>query len=167
MTEMARLLQNEKLVHLGRIARITGLSENYLAQLAISLKNHGLLIGISGKKGGYYLGRPPGEITLDEIIKAVAGPIAATDCAAHPEICLNSSCCEARAIWVLISDRIAGLLHEYSLADLIDKDWLKNLRAENSTLEMLNLEINVRNKRIKGLPGCPVVAKDKREENNA
>jgi len=58
MIELARELKNKKLVHLRQIAEITGLSENYLAQLAIPLKNNGLLVGISGKKGGYHLSRP-------------------------------------------------------------------------------------------------------------
>ena len=51
MVELARELQSNELVHLGKIARITGLSRNYLSQLAISLKNASLIVGVSGKKG--------------------------------------------------------------------------------------------------------------------
>lgn len=167
MVELARLLRKERLVHLGRIARITGLSENYLSQLAISLKNHGLLIGVSGKNGGYHLGKPASEISINEIIRAVSGPVAATECTAHPEICMNASFCEARAVWVLISDRVSSLLEDFSLADLIDKDRFRHLKAQNPEIELHNPKIILTNKNKVSLPGCPVTSNDKREENTA
>lgn len=165
MVELTRLLESERLVHLGRIARITGLSENYLAQLAMSLKNNGLLIGVSGKKGGYQLAKPAAEIKIGEIVRSVAGPLSATDCVDHPEICLNSSFCEARALWVLVSDSIANVLNDYSLADLTSKNWLKQLRKNYPDLDLLNPDINLSAKNNVSFPGCPV-SSNKREENN-
>jgi len=103
MVELARELRKDRLVHLGRISGITGVSENYLAQLAIPLKNEGMLIGVSGKKGGYHLSRPPEEIRIGDIVRAVDGQISLTDCVNNPDICLNSSFCEARMIWVILS----------------------------------------------------------------
>ena len=94
MVELARELKKDKLVQLGKIAKITGLSENYLAQLAIPLKNNGILLGISGKNGGYRLAKPSDQIKIGEIIRAVGGPVSLTDCVANPEICMNSSFCE-------------------------------------------------------------------------
>jgi Rrf2 family protein len=156
MVELARLLEKERLVHLGRIARITGLSENYLAQLAISLKNHDLLIGVSGKKGGYQLAKPADEIKISEIIQAVSGPLAATDCVDHPEICLNSSFCEARALWVLISHSVINVLNNHSLADLITKGWLAELRGNHPDIELLNPDIILSNNNVENFQGCPV-----------
>lgn len=156
MVELARLLEKERLVHLGRIARITGLSENYLAQLAMSLKNHDLLIGVSGKKGGYQLARPAADIKISEIIQAVSGPLAATDCVDHPEICLNSSFCEARALWVLVSNSVINVLNDHSLADLISKGWLTELRGNHPDIELLNPDIILSNNNVENFQGCPV-----------
>jgi len=156
MVELARLLEKEQLVHLGRIARITGLSENYLAQLAMSLKNHDLLIGVSGKKGGYQLARPATEIKISEIIQAVSGPLAATDCVDHPEICLNSSFCEARALWVLVSYSVTNVLNDHSLADLTSKGWLDELRGSHPEIGLLNPDILLSNNNVENYPGCPV-----------
>ncbi len=161
MVELARLLKKERLVHLGRIAKITGLSENYLAQLAISLKNHDLLIGVSGKKGGYQLARPAAEIKIGEIIQAVSGPLAATDCVDHPEICLNSSFCEARALWVLISHSVTNVLNDHSLADLINKGWLAELRGNHPEIGLLNPDIILADNNNENLPGCPVSSDNK------
>ncbi len=164
MVELARLLEKERLVRLGRIAKITGLSENYLAQLAISLKNSGLLIGISGKKGGYQLAKPAREIKIGEIVQAVAGPLTATDCVNHPETCLNASFCEARVLWVLITHSIENILDDYSLADLISHNWLESVRQQHPGLAMLNPDILIKDENSETLPGCPVSSNNREEK---
>jgi len=137
MVELARELKTEKLVHLGRIARVTGLSENYLAQLAMPLKNEGLLVGISGKSGGYHLGREPEKIKLFEIVRAVIGPIEFTDCVNNPDLCLNSSDCEARMIWVILSGTMTEILDKFTLADLIDKEKLDSIKETYAHFPLL------------------------------
>ncbi len=155
MVEMARLLQTERLVQLKRIAKITGLSGNYLGQLAISLRDAGLLIGVSGKKGGYKLARPAGEITIREIIQAVQGPIFAVDCVAHSDLCLNAEFCEARTIWALISHKIQEILDEYSLADVIGRTWMTDVERKYPDIPYLNVNQMVYDSDI-GMPaGCP------------
>jgi Rrf2 family protein len=138
MVELGRELKKKDLVHLGKIARITGLSDNYLAQLAMSLKNNGLLIGVSGKKGGYRLGRPAEEIKLGEIIEAVIGPINLTECVEHPEICMNASFCESRIIWTIVSSRVLETLNEFTLADLISREWLPEMKKKYASIPLVN-----------------------------
>jgi len=138
MVELARELRHEKLVHLGKVARVTGLSVNYLAQLAIPLKAQGLLIGVSGKNGGYKLGRNPEDIAVSDILNAVQGPISLTDCANNPDLCLNSSFCEARMVWVLAAHRMMEVFDSFSLADLIDREWVKRTLQEFSSVPLLD-----------------------------
>ena len=139
MVELARLQQKDELIQLKKIAQITGLSINYLGQLAMSLRNDGLLIGVSGKKGGYRLSRPAEDISLREIIRAVQGPIFTTDCVINPQICLNAEFCEARTIWALLTHSIRDLLESYTLADLIDPDWMQNLKEGHPEVRYLHL----------------------------
>ncbi len=150
MVELARSLKKEKLVHLGQVARITGLSVNYLAQLAIPLKNNGLLIGVSGKNGGYQLGKPPEQITVKEIIEAVQGTVGLTDCVFNPEVCLNSSFCEARLMWVLASHKLQEVLAQYTLADIIDSDWKEKIQKEFAHIPMVNPDAYLAAKARKG-----------------
>lgn len=155
MIELAKAEQDEELVHLGKIARVTGLSNNYLAQLAISLKNNGLLIGVSGQRGGYQLARLPREITVREILEAVIGPINITECAAHPEICLYSSFCESRAVFVLVNGRIQATLDEFTLADLLDRRWLPRMRQEHADIPFLDPDRFMADASGFEPPGCP------------
>jgi Rrf2 family protein len=140
MVEIARLLRKERLVQLHRIAGITGLSNNYLSQLAIALRDGGLIVGVSGKSGGYYLSRSPDEITVREIIAAVQGRIFATDCVIHPELCMNAEFCESRTIWALLTHRMHEVLDDFTLADLIDPEWMNGIKRKFPDISYLNIE---------------------------
>jgi Rrf2 family protein len=123
---------------LRQIAKITGLSENYMAQLAMSLRNDGLLIGVSGKKGGYCLSREPELIKVSEILQAVQGPLGLTDCTIHPEICLNAPFCEARMVWVMANYRLNEVFESITLSDMIDKGFMTKTRKKNPKMKLLN-----------------------------
>jgi len=159
MIELARELKNKKLVHLRQIAEITGLSENYLAQLAIPLKNNGLLVGISGKKGGYHLSRPAKEIKLSEIVRAVVGPFDLTECVSNPSICLNSSFCEARVIWAILSGSMLEVLDNLRLSDMIDKEKMALVREEYSRMPFINPDRLMAEGIGENIMGCPTKAK--------
>ena len=61
------------------IAERTGLPQPYLEQILLALKGAGLVRSKRGVGGGYLLARPPEEINLAEIVRAVDGPIALGD----------------------------------------------------------------------------------------
>jgi Rrf2 family cysteine metabolism transcriptional repressor len=133
MIEIARLSNDSKPTSLERVAQSTQISRRYLEQVVIALKNAKLLRGFSGKGGGYMLARPPQEVKVGQIIEAAIGPISIVDCVSHPELCLQTEGCECRLLYVLINSRITQVLNEFSLADLIDKAWLKKMTREMET----------------------------------
>ncbi|MFH1688057.1 MAG: Rrf2 family transcriptional regulator [bacterium] len=137
MVELARALKQRPLIRLGDIAKITGVSQNYLAQLAMPLRHAGLLVGISGKKGGYALGRPADEIKLSEILQAVQGPISLTDCSLNPELCLYAPFCESRMIWVLAAHKMQEVFESYHLSDLVASDFRSETRHKFPDIPLL------------------------------
>jgi Rrf2 family protein len=155
MVELARANSGEQLTHLGKIARITALSENYLAQLAMSLKGAGLLIGVSGKNGGYRLAQAADQIKVADVVTALIGPIGLTECVAHPDICLASCFCETRLVWALVNHRVMQTLEEFTLADLIDKNWADRIRAEYRTVPYMNPDAIMRDSDDMAAQGCP------------
>lgn len=140
MIEFARALRKEPMVTLGKIAEITGISINYLAQLAIPLRNNGLLIGTAGKKGGYQLGKRPEDIRVGEILAALQGRIGLTDCTLNPDLCLNSAFCEARIVWVIASHKITEVFDGFTLADLVDKKWKEKIQKQYDFIPHLNTD---------------------------
>lgn len=159
MVELARALQEKPLVHLGEVSRTTGISTNYLAQLAMPLKNNGLLVGVSGKGGGYSLGRPADEIKISEIIEAVQGPTALTDCTVNPDLCMHAPFCDTRMIWVIAGHKLHEVFEQFSLADIIRKGFRQQTLREYGSIPLLNPEDSMSSE--PGPFSCPSSQKDK------
>jgi Rrf2 family protein len=135
--EVARREDKGRPVQLSEVSRVTGLSNKFLEQLAMALKTHSILRGISGRKGGYLLARPAGEITIGQVLTAVIGPVDLTDCIEEPSICISAEFCECRLVWLLLRERINEILGEYTLADLTDKDWLRAIKVQLDDVDPL------------------------------
>lgn len=48
---------------------------NYLVQILIELKSRNIVKSVRGKEGGYLLARPPGEISLGDVLRCVHGRV--------------------------------------------------------------------------------------------
>ncbi|MFH1540047.1 MAG: Rrf2 family transcriptional regulator [bacterium] len=106
-------------VSLKEVAKRQNLSQRYLAQLAIPLKNAALLKSIWGNQGGYLLAKPGDEIRILDIIEAVDGPVSIMECVTDEELCPRNDYCECRVLWVDINEAINGIMAKYTLEDLI------------------------------------------------
>jgi Rrf2 family protein len=138
MIAIVRLSEDSAPVSLDRVAQRTQVSKRYLEQLALALKHSSLLIGVSGKGGGYRLARPAGEIKIGEIIEAAIGLINIVDCVRQPDLCIKVDYCECRLVYVMLNTRITQVLNEFSLADLADQDWLNKIRRGMETLDLFH-----------------------------
>jgi Rrf2 family protein len=52
-----------------------GVPPNYLAQILIELKSNQIVKSVRGKTGGYLLARPPSEITMGDVLRAIHGEV--------------------------------------------------------------------------------------------
>ncbi len=77
-------------VKVEELAAEQGVPGNYLVQILLELKAQGLLRSTRGKEGGYSLTRPPAEITVGDVLRAVHGTVfdspALTDADCPPEL---------------------------------------------------------------------------------
>jgi len=94
----------------------------FLEQILLALKNSGLLQSKAGVGGGYYLARPPDEITLGQIIRVLDGPLAPIRCvsqmAYEPCACPDEETCGLRLVMLDVRNAIADILDHTSLADV-------------------------------------------------
>jgi FeS assembly SUF system regulator len=84
----------EASVHSAReLAAGTQLPEATVGKILRELLDHGLVLSHRGMKGGYTLARAADDISVAEIIAALEGPIAFTECNTTPGCCdLEPSC---------------------------------------------------------------------------
>ncbi len=132
--EVARRGGTQTPVPLSEIASVSGISTGFLEQLAIALRRHSLISGVSGRNGGYVLNRPPDKITIGDVLRAVIGPIDLAVCTADDDICMSSEFCESRLVWVLLKHRIHQVLNLYTFADMLEKNWVESVREEIQAL---------------------------------
>jgi Rrf2 family cysteine metabolism transcriptional repressor len=142
MLDVANNGGEEQPVSLATVSERTGISRGYLEQLALALRNARLVRGVAGRYGGYRLSATPSNITVGQIVEAAIGPICLVDCLEDPMTCPRAELCECRIVYALINDRIAEVLSEYTLADLLDPSWVKDhdrpIKDQLLPLETLN-----------------------------
>jgi FeS assembly SUF system regulator len=93
-----------------------------VSKILKNLTHEGLLVSQRGAKGGYGLAREARDITVAEIIRALEGPIALTECTLGPGHCDQESSCMTRSPWQLINHAINDALRKVTLADLVQPE---------------------------------------------
>ena len=82
------------------------------------LAGAGLLYSYRGANGGYRVKRPAEHISVAEVIAAIEGPIAMTECSVEPGLCHQEGNCNLRSNWQRISVAVAQALENVSLAEM-------------------------------------------------
>ena len=82
------------------------------------LAHEGIVTSSRGAKGGYVLARAAKEITMAQVIDAMEGPIALTECSGTKGLCEQESSCSIRGNWRKINQVIRHALQSVTLEDM-------------------------------------------------
>ena len=100
-----------------------------VSKLLKGLLQSGLLISHRGIKGGYVLSRDPHEISVLEVIAAVEGPMALTECSTDVSgLCHIETCCPIKTNQQIINQAVRGVLERVMLSDLANPMQLTSIR---------------------------------------
>lgn len=120
MTEFLRGPGEAANLSARELARKTGLPVPMVSKVLKALAREGLLISHRGANGGYSLARTPQEISVAEVLAAVEGPIAMTECLEDEGDCRQQAICPVRTNWERINYALTSVLEAISLADMLD-----------------------------------------------
>ena len=115
-------------VVLKSIAERQGISESYLEQLFAALKKAKIIKSERGSQGGYSLAHDPENITVGDILRALEGSLAPTDCVtdnSNTRHCGNQDLCVSRSVWERIRDGINNVVDNITLKELVE-DYNRN-----------------------------------------
>ena len=104
----------------GDLASATGIAERThiglptVSKLLKELQHAGLVRSVRGAHGGYQLTRPAASISAADIIDAVEGPVALTECAGGAGHCGIETTCLVGHGWQRISHSIRRALADVS-----------------------------------------------------
>jgi FeS assembly SUF system regulator len=103
-----------------RLSAITGIPAPTTSKVLKSMTRAGLVDSVRGKTGGYRLSRPADRISVAELIRAIEGSIAVTECADENDgyVCSLQGDCGVRANWQRINRAVEEALESVRLSDM-------------------------------------------------
>ena len=102
------------------LALHTQIPEPTASKVLKKLARAGVVTSQRGAKGGYALARAPQQIGIHEVIEAIEGPIAVTECSdeSNESFCEYETNCGVRANWQRINFAVQSALATITLADM-------------------------------------------------
>lgn len=102
------------------LALYTHIPEPTASKVLKKLARAGVVSSHRGAKGGYALARAPQQIGIHEVIQAIEGPIAVTECSdeTNESSCEYETNCGVRANWQRINLAVQSALSSITLADM-------------------------------------------------
>jgi len=107
------------------LADVEHLPPDYVEQILLRLRRAGLVESVRGAKGGYFLGRDPAQITVQEVMTASERQTFKLNCETRPvsaDRCRTNSSCSIRPVWQALQRRVDDLLASVTLADLVKEE---------------------------------------------
>ena len=115
---MVELTRHGEMLSAHTLAELIHVEAPTASKVLKLLAGSGLLESYRGANGGYRVSRAADQISVAEIIAAIEGPIAMTECSVEQGLCSQEDNCELRSNWQRISHAVAGALRDVSLAEM-------------------------------------------------
>ena len=106
----------------NELAERAGIELPTASKVLKPLAQAGLVDGFRGANGGYRLARDAREVSLADIVEAMEGPLAMTECSIHEGQCGIEDTCNVRGTWLRVNDVIAKALRDISLHEMTHGD---------------------------------------------
>ena len=111
---------NGSYIPLKDIAARQEISKKYLEIIVRDLVAGGLLVGASGRGGGYKLGRKPDAYTVGEILELMEGTLSSVACLADKNYaCPRKDACPTLPMWSEFDGIVRDYFYGKKLSDII------------------------------------------------
>ena len=98
---------------------------DYVEQILLRLRRAGLVESVRGARGGYFLARDPGTISVHDVMTACDHQTFEVNCDTHrvdSARCGPGAQCSIRPVWQAVRARVDDLLKGVTLADLLQEE---------------------------------------------
>jgi len=108
----------EKSCSIAEIAKEQAVPRKFLEKIIQELTRSGLVKSKRGPDGGYTLARSPSEISFQDVIEALEGPIAVNVCMDEHLSCNHLPRCTMMGVWNEVQRKVVEVFAQTTLADL-------------------------------------------------
>lgn len=126
-------VNGEQNTTIAQIAQTYGISRNHLMKVVHELSQKHYLIALRGKNGGLRLNRPPSEINIGELVRAMENDFAIAECFGQNNQCVLTPACSLRTVLDEALEAFLAVLDAHTLEDILPG------RGRKSLTTMLNL----------------------------
>lgn len=130
---MVELTRDDEMLSAHALAERIRIEVPTASKVLKLLASSGLLESFRGASGGYRVKQRAADISVAEVIAAIEGPIAMTECSVEDGLCSQEDSCELRGNWQRISLAVTEALHQVSLAEMA------SLPAQKNPLSIMTL----------------------------
>ena len=102
------------------IAEAQDIPSKFLEHILADLKRSQIVGSVRGADGGYWLHRPPAEITMADIIRAAEGPLADVRGERPDALDYPDDLAVLQRAWIAVRANLRAVLEQVTLADLRD-----------------------------------------------
>jgi len=110
---------NKGALQISEISKKEDVSEKYLGQISIILKNNKIIDSVRGSQGGFFLTKPPENFNLKDLVEILEGDLQIVNCSFNNRKCEKILYCITKKIWEEVSLSIKNTLSKYTLLDLV------------------------------------------------
>jgi FeS assembly SUF system regulator len=105
----------------AHLAADTRLPPATVAKVLKALARAGIVTAVRGAAGGYRLAQPASLISIAEIVGAIDGAPALTQCVSHVGPCERAHFCPTRPHWQRINEAVEQALARVTLAEMVSE----------------------------------------------
>ena len=123
-----------EIIYKKDICKAQDVTPAFLTKILQPLIKDGIVGSQRGVGGGFYLVKPPAEITLLDIVKSQEGPVYLNQCLIEDDPCVREFFCPVHGAWAEIRKEFMATLSRYDFASLAaQQNGHLPVSSENST----------------------------------
>jgi Rrf2 family protein len=100
------------------LASAQAIPVKFLENILVDLRQAGIVQSRRGPDGGYWLTRPPHQVTVADVIRASDGPLASVRGEKPEDLAYDGVAAELRQVWIALRTSMRDVLERVTLDDL-------------------------------------------------
>ena len=122
-----------QILSIKAIATDADIPQKFLEAILLELKHNGIVDSKRGIFGGYFLAKPPKEITVGTLVRILDGPLAPIRCASLTayqkcDDCFDETTCEIRKVMLSVRNAISDVLDNKTIADMASGNYIETYK---------------------------------------
>jgi Rrf2 family protein len=100
------------------VARAQAIPVSFLENILTQLRSSGMVRSQRGPEGGYWLAKPPDQVNLADVIRAVEGPLVGVRGQRPEEVEYGGSAESLQQVWIALRANLRKVLEHVTVADV-------------------------------------------------